>query len=218
MTEEPTAPKPRRGYPLKDKNMKKWLTWIVNPGVVYFIYLGLLLPFLSGENQPVLFVIGIPFAIATAYLWQRARLAEIFLRATGRQNETVEAQRFLLKDSKGNTRGVFGINDYGASLDLYDAGRAVRASMGLLADMPGLTLSDKEGRSVVQVAALEDGAHIALYDANRELRAILGVQAEGPRLELCDQECNSRGKLTVLDDGAHFDLLDSDGKAVFTAP
>ncbi len=198
--------------------MKKSLTWLINTAVVYFIYLGLLIPFLNEEHWAIVIVVGVPFAISTAYLWERTRLSGILLRTGLPHCGTVEAEKFLLKDSSGKTRAVLGVTDCGPGLDFYDTSGALRASMGLLREMPGFTLSDKEGASMVQLTALADGPHVVLYDANHQLRAAFDVLPKGPRLELYDREGNSRGKLTVVEGGAQFGLFDVEGKAVFSAP
>lgn len=198
--------------------MKKWLTWLINAAVVYFIYLGLIMPLSSEEHWSVVIVVGVPFAISTAYLWERTRLSGILRRTGPPLSGTVEGEKFLLKDTGGKVRAVLSVAEWGPGLDFYDASGAVRASMGLLSDMPGLTLSDKEGASKVQLMALADGPHVALWDANYQLRATVDVLADGPRLELYDRESNSRVKLTVAEDGAQFGLFDANGKAVFSAP
>ena len=198
---------------------KKCATWLVDPAAAYFIYLGLLLPFVREDTRGVVIIIGIPFAFSAAHLWHRAQLAGLLPVNWWPPSRTIEAERFLLKDTNGKTRAVLTVTDSGAGLDFYDSRGAVRASMGVMADMPGLTLSDKQGTPTVQLSALADGpAHIVFYDAKYQLRAILDVLPEGPRLELYDRDGNSRAKLTVLEDGAHFRLFDATGSPVYSAP
>lgn len=198
--------------------MKKWLIWMINPAVVYFIYLGLLMPFVSDEHEAIVIVVGVPFAISTAYLWQHAWLGGFPRRTEPPLSGTVEASKFLLKDTDGRERAVLGVTDYGPFLNFYDASGAVRALMGLFAESPFLTLSDKEGTSKVELTDLSDGPHVVLYDANHQLRAIFDVLEGGPRLELYDRECNSRAKITVAESGPQFGLFDANEKAVYSAP
>jgi hypothetical protein len=198
--------------------MKKWLTWLINPAVVYFIYLGLLMPFVNDEHEAVVIVLGVPFAISTAYLWQRTRLGGILRRPDPPLSGTVEADKFFLKDTSGRARAVLGVTDYGPCLNFYDASGAVRASMGLFGEAPFLTVSDKEGASKVELTDLADGPHVVLYDANHQLRAIFDVLEAGPRLELYDREGNSRAKITAAESGPQFSLFDANEKAVYSAP
>ncbi len=52
--------------------MRNWLARLVKPAVVYFIYLGVLLPFAPNDKINLITVVGVPFGFAAAYIWDRA--------------------------------------------------------------------------------------------------------------------------------------------------
>src|SRR5215472_15281497 len=93
---------------------KEWANWVADPTVAYFIYLGLLLPFVREDTRRVVIVIGIPFAFSAAYLWHRAHLAGLLPTNWFPPSRTIESERFLLKDANGKTRAVLTVTESGA--------------------------------------------------------------------------------------------------------
>jgi len=41
--------------------------------IAYFVYVGLVFPFVSRRKEEAVWVVGIPFALAVAYIWGRLR-------------------------------------------------------------------------------------------------------------------------------------------------
>ena len=41
--------------------------------IVYFVYIGVVFPFVSRNKEEAVWVVGLPFALAVAYLWGRLK-------------------------------------------------------------------------------------------------------------------------------------------------
>src|SRR5206468_326826 len=119
--------------------MEKWLTWLISPGVLYFIYLGLLLPFVRDDSRPVVIVVGIPFAISAAYLWHRTQLAGILPRSW---------PHIVFYDANHQLRAMLDVVSEGPRLELYDRDGNSRAKLTVLEDEPHLGLFDASGRAI----------------------------------------------------------------------
>lgn len=112
-----------------------------------------------------------------------------FIMGQARPSRTLEAERFVLRDAAGRMRADLGMLPYGIgpSLSLYDAdGRSrvelsalktadtnqsaltfldekgkMRASFGIVADRPGLALSDAEGKVIWSASPVADESSAA---------------------------------------------------------
>ena len=95
---------------------------------------------------------------------------------------TVEARKFVLRDTDGMVRGMWEITDNGATrLVLRDRDARERVRLTLLPDgSPGLTLADRDGRSRTVLGLLPDQtATLVFADQAGKTRAVLGVPADG---------------------------------------
>ena len=117
--------------------------------------------------------------------------------------EVVEAQRFILRDSKGINRG---------GLQVMDDGR------------PILHLADENGLTRAELVVLSNNTP-ALYfydyergrDVDRKHLAWLGVSKHGSvTLALIDRERQSQAQLSGTGPGLRF--IDKDGKVIWSAP
>ena len=160
--------------------MKRWLLRLINPMVTYFLYVGLLHPFVSGESRGVVVIVGVPFAVAVAYIWGQAlRLGALRrLAAPG----TVQADRFIMQDASGRARAVLGITGGIPALDLYDSDGAVRVSISVGADIPGVSLYEPDTTPRAQLVLASDGPHLVLRDPDGGITAALDALAEGAKL------------------------------------
>jgi len=132
--------------------------------------------------------------------------------------KVVEAERFVLRDTKGKILAALGTRSSGTVLFLYDQNGKARAGLSLLADgSPGLVLADQNGKERATLIVLADGSpSLSLADQNGKTRAGLSLLADGlplPSLVLADQNEKSRAVLTVGADGSpHLGLFDQNEK------
>ncbi len=89
-------------------------------------------------------------------------------------SKVVEAERFVLRDMKGNMLAILGTGASGKSaLVLYDQSGKIRAELGVLADGTSrLALADPNGKNRAGLIVLPDGASgLGLRDQNGKIRA-----------------------------------------------
>jgi hypothetical protein len=121
---------------------------------------------------------------------------------------TMEAEQFVLRDSKGKERAVLkmlgdlpalafysvagkpvmglGTNEVGGTgLAIYDDTGRARATLGLSGGGPSLILSDGNGEPRIALGSVPDPG-IGLMDANGNKLILLGVTASRPALALID--------------------------------
>jgi hypothetical protein len=95
---------------------------------------------------------------------------------------TVAAQKILLVDAKGQTRGALGVNQQGdPGISIYDHRGALRTSLEISdADGLGLKLFDPTGALRISLVINTDQIPaIRLFDSQRRPRALLGVDPQG---------------------------------------
>ena len=153
---------------------------------------------------------------------------------------TLEAERFVLRDHAGNVRATLGLRPDGtaalaladdtqqdravlsvtalgqAGVDLSDRAGHLRAGLGVRADgAASLTLLDQGGRPRSLLALTAEGATgLTLYDRNGRRRSAMGTEPAGaPAVWLYDVEGNGRAMLAVTGDGQPtLNLTDAGGK------
>jgi hypothetical protein len=151
----------------------------------------------------------------------------------------VRAGRFILEDGNGKTRASLHVVSAGTMLVLYDSDGTPAASLGntvigselLLRDTesggcatlsagcarlgeqgePGLSLSDKNGKTRAWLSAEKGGPVLGLSDEKGQTRAGLGLTKEGSALMLCDEENRVRTELGVDKNGPVVRLFDENG-------
>ncbi len=104
--------------------------------------------------------------------------------------KVVEAERFVLRDTKGNILAIMGTEASGTSLSLYDQKGKPRAWLGVTADgAPVLALFDQNGKDRAGLVLGADGTPaLALLDQNGKRRAVLSTLVDGtPGLLFADQ-------------------------------
>jgi hypothetical protein len=142
---------------------------------------------------------------------------------------TVEAEKFVLRDSNGKTRATLRVVlPDGPRLDLYDANGKPRV---VLATPPsaGLLLTDASGMPLtVRVGSTGEGPGLFLFDANGNPRATL-LDSDGPSLILQDaggfRSVIGHAALTAPATGeqsqssaASIHLFNKAGKVIWAAP
>ncbi len=115
-------------------------------------------------------------------------------------SRTIVAQKFVLTDTRGETRAVLTAAGIDPSL-LLTPGEAMFA------------LYDTNGRVGAVLTAGPEGSHLQLADANQRVSADLGVHVYGPALSLYDANGKERLSLNVhrdLSGAPEVSLSDSD--------
>ncbi len=110
------------------------------------------------------------------------------------QDETVTAQRFMVLDSDGIPRGMFGVLADGASV--------------------GMMFTDLAGTKRIELSTDPDGSpRVAMWDDQERLRADIGMNTDGSaRIVLADPTETGRAALSVGNDGsAQMVFIDTDG-------
>lgn len=143
----------------------------------------------------MLVVVAMVLGLGTALVWYSVR------SGLPGSPVTVSARQFVLRDSDGNVRGVWGLDDSGAvRLSLSDAGERQRVRLSLLRDgSAGLSLADSADRKLAVLGLLPDHtANLALTDPQGIPRAVLGVAPDGSsNLVFADREGATRAGLGV---------------------
>jgi len=123
----------------------------------------------------------------------------------------VEAERFVLRDTKGKVLATLGTEASTPSLALFDQNGKTRAVLMVLANgAAGLFVDDQNGKTRVLLGVGADGTPaVSLLDQNEKRRAALGVGADGtPLLSLADQNEKIRAELSVHTSGPSLVLRD----------
>ncbi len=160
------------------------------------------------------------------------------------KSQTLEAERFIVKDKAGIVRATLGTNTDGslilalfyenskeavvlsvhkgmAGLGVHDE-RGGRAGLWVVDGAPGLSLQSRDG-TVRTTLALgnKDSPILSLFDARGELRAMLGMDEAGsPALGLRHKDGTLRAGLAVKDaDGlSALEFYSEDMKVIWKAP
>jgi hypothetical protein len=130
--------------------------------------------------------------------------------------QTVSAQQFVLRDSKGTVRGAWGTGDDGSvRIALSDDHGRQRVRLSLLEDgSAGLSFADTADRKLAVLGLLPDHTtSMVLTDQGGIPRMVLGVQANGSsNIVFADQSGSTRAGLGVDTKGlGTFTLVDEKG-------
>jgi hypothetical protein len=112
----------------------------------------------------------------------------VLLSAQGRNPRALEAERFILKDAKGERRGGMLVTTDGPALEFYDSNRTLRLDLSVFRNTPNLTLKDANGTGTAVLADAPTGPGLMLYDRSGNPRAQLDVGKTGPRLYVEDEK------------------------------
>lgn len=116
----------------------------------------------------------------------------------------ITAQRFMLVDSRGKTRGEFSVTRKGvAQIAVFDGTGTLRAGLGVGVDgAPALGIYGHDGKPRAEVGLTRSVARVVLFDANANPQATLGVAPDGQSgLGLMDKSGNPRASIIVQPDG-----------------
>jgi hypothetical protein len=116
----------------------------------------------------------------------------------------VTAQKFMLIDSHGKTRGEFNVTHKGvAQIVVFDGGGTLRAGLGVGADgAPALGIYGIDGKPRAEVGLTNSVARVVLFDADGNPQASMGVAPDGQSgLGLMDKSGNPRASIIVAADG-----------------
>ena len=116
----------------------------------------------------------------------------------------ITAQRFMLVDSHGKTRGEFNVTRRGvAQVAVFDGAGALRAGLGVGSNgAPALGIYGNDGKPRIEVGLTNSVARVVLFDANAKPQATIGVAPDGQSgLGLMDKSGNPRASIIVETDG-----------------
>jgi hypothetical protein len=115
--------------------------------------------------------------------------------------QVAEAQRFVIRDARGQIRGVWGVTkDGGAQIVLSDSMGRERLRLQVLRDgSSGVALVDSANRSRIVLAALPDQtATLVLADPAGRTRTVLGLNPNGAStVVFADRQGTTRAGLGV---------------------
>ena len=100
-----------------------------------------------------------------------ALVASVMLMGHVFTDRVVEAERFVLVDSGGETRAVLAVAKGGSGLYLYDANETIRAGLvGGVADETGLRLYDTQGNGRAMLTLkTDDSPALAFADKDEKV-------------------------------------------------
>ncbi len=124
-----------------------------------------------------LLAVGILLGLAVAMVYLSAQRG-----MPGSVSDVVESRQYLLRDSEGRIRGVWGTAEDGTvRLVLRDANGRSLVKLNLLADgSSAVTFADTTERSRIVLGLIEDKTStLVLADGTGRARAVLGLSADG---------------------------------------
>ena len=116
----------------------------------------------------------------------------------------VTAEKFMLVDRHGKTRGEFNVTRKGvAQIAVFDGTGTLRAGLGVGVDgAPALGIYGRDGKPRAEVGLTRSVARVVLFDANANPQATLGVAPDGQSgIGLMDTKGNPRASIIVQPDG-----------------
>ena len=131
--------------------------------------------------------------------------------------EVIRAQKFELVDEKGKVRAELTLVDGIPGLLLSDQEGKPRAALGLDKNgTPSLSLHDSSGKTRAALSFMRPGGTaptLAMFDERGKQRVQLGIVENGsPGLSLCDEKESVRVGLAVTSEGSAVGVYRSDGK------
>jgi hypothetical protein len=126
--------------------------------------------------------------------------------ATSGVHEVVEARRFVLLDTEGNSRAVISVDaDDASRIVLQDPDGRERLRLSLLADgSTGMAFADRQGQSRAVLGLLPDETSTLVFaDRLGQTRAVLGLSPdESTTLLFADRAGNTRVEIDVDANGS----------------
>src|SRR5271155_4319341 len=116
----------------------------------------------------------------------------------------VTAQKFMLVDRHGKTRGEFNVARAGvAQIAVFDGTGTLRAGLAVGSDgAPALGIYGNDGKPRAEVGLTNSVARVVLFDADATPQATIGVAPDGQSgIGLMDKDGNPRASLIVEPDG-----------------
>jgi hypothetical protein len=144
--------------------------------------------------------------------------ALVFLGLTGPQKgdasaQTVEAQKIILRDSRGRIRASLGASEAGGELVLYDADGDARVQLFTESDGSGLKFFDHAGKPRAGLAEGSKVAGLAFYNPEGKEQAEVAVDVDGPIVALSDKQESRRAVLRLEAEEPALTLYDADGRS-----
>jgi hypothetical protein len=189
-----------------------------------------------------LLVFTLTFGVACASRVSPPAPPAVAAATEGQPAKVVEAEKFVLKDSKGRERGLFTSSSDATALMLMDPKNpeTVRAGLGVThKGGPTITLYDGAGKERIRLTVVDLGPGLFLVkEDGKHAFGVVGGK-EGTVLELAPPSGNSlielavspdiqrlvftrdrklRAGMVVTPDGPGLDLMDNEGKSVFSKP
>jgi hypothetical protein len=125
--------------------------------------------------------------------------------------QTIEAERFVLKDANGRMRADLGMDkNGGVRFVLYDENEKQRLNAASFNEGPGLALFDENGAVRFSVSQSNRGPSLVFNDENQKPRTVMRLFKEGPGIAFLDEKENDRMVLSLTKaNGAALDMLEA---------
>jgi hypothetical protein len=126
------------------------------------------------------------------------------------KGQTIEAERFILKDANGRVRADLGMDKAGVRLLLTDENEKTRLNAAVFPEGPGMALFDENGAVRFSVSQSSRGPSLMFNDENQKPRSIMRLFKEGPALAFLDEKENDRMILSLTrSNGVSMDMMEA---------
>ena len=125
---------------------------------------------------------------------------------------TIEAERFLLKDTNGRIRADLSVDKAKNSTQLLlsDENEKVRLNVSVFPEGPGIAMFDENGAIRYTVSHSARGPAMVFNDENQKPRAMMRISKEGPVLTFLDEKEIDRLMLTFTkSNGGSVDMYEA---------
>jgi hypothetical protein len=133
--------------------------------------------------------------------------------------QTIEAERFVLKDANGTTRALLQMGPSGPQLDLTDSEQHPLLTLVAGNATSGIVLRSSAGTpraALLSVAGGVDQPTLALMGGNGKPRIFLTMTEDGPAISMHDSNGKERIELLVKGEVPSEHFYDADGQKVLS--
>ena len=128
------------------------------------------------------------------------------------KSRTIEAEKFVLKDSAGKTRAVLSMILDEPGLAIYDEKGIKRADLFVTPNGPGLALYNEAGTLQTALTAYKGVNGLLSYNHDGTPSTVLGEEETGAALRLFDADGKPHIELSTTDQAPQMSFRDAAGK------
>jgi len=130
-------------------------------------------------------------------------IGSVLLMGQAIQKKSIDADEFVLKDSRGKARGKLYMETDGPRLALLDLNGVTRTELFLSQDrIAGLRMPDGNGDSRIMLFAHDEDALLTFRGSKTGIRIGLGTVKDTPELNFYDANQKSRALMYTTPDGS----------------